>query len=251
MPLAVDTAVVARTIAIESVDPGCSVGWWADGAALFVRSPLRWTALAAVLMVPLALLALLPAVGGYAAALFSPLAVGTWMLAADPVHRSGSGDALRLRALWPRLRRGAHLAPLLVLGAGLAVAMLGMDLVSRALGVAHVLGPLPIDAPADPAARAVLGNGMLVLLLLLTFSLVVSAALWFAPALVVLHGARPRAAVMSSLRAVRDNALTFLLFAVVQLLISAAVVGLHEVAWLVLLPVMLHAGYVSYRDVFA
>lgn len=196
MPHAASAAAV-RPIDIESVDPGRSVGWWADAGALFVRDPLRWTALAAVLIVPLALA-----------------------------------------------------APLLVLGAALAAATLGMDLVSHALGIANVLGAVPIDAPTDAAARAALGGGMLALLLLLTFSLVVSAALWFAPALVVLHGATPRRAAAASLRAVRDNALTFLLFAVVQLLISAAVLVLHEAAWLVLLPVLLHTGYLSYRDVF-
>lgn len=243
-------AAVARAIAIESVDPGRSVGWWADAGLLFLRCPWRWTVLAAVLMVPLALAAWLPAVGLYVAALLSPLAVGTWMLAADPVQRSGSAGALRLRTLWLQMKRGAHLAPLLVLGAALAGATLAMDLVSHALGIAHVLGAVPIDAPSD-AVRAAQNSGMLALLLLLTFSMVVSAALWFAPALVVLHGATPRRAAAASLRAVRDNALTFLLFAVVQLLIAAAVVALHEAAWLVLLPVLLHTGVVSYRDVFA
>jgi hypothetical protein len=244
------SAATVRAIAIESVDPGRSVGWWADAGMLFLRCPLRWTALAAVLMVPLALVALLPAVGLYVAALLSPLAVGTWMLAADPVQRSGSAAALQLRTLWPRMKRGAHLARLLVLGAVLAGATLAMDLVSHALGIAHVLGAVPIDAPSD-AVRAAQNSGMLALLLLLTFSMVVSAALWFAPALVVLHGATPRRAAAASLRAVRDNALTFLLFAVVQLLIAAAAVALHEAAWPLLLPLLLHTVVVSYRDVFA
>jgi uncharacterized membrane protein len=137
-----------------------------------------------------------------------------------------------------------------VLGAALVAATLAMQLAGHALGIAGVIGPVPIDAPTDAPTLAAQHRGMLALLLLLVFSLLVSAALWFAPALVVLHGAAPRRALAASLRAVRDNALTFLLFAVVQLLLSAAVLALHELSWAVLLPVLLHTGLVSARDVF-
>ena len=239
--------LAAHTLDIESVDPGRSVGWWAAAWALYLRHPLRWTLWAAVPMVALALLARLPAVGPVAAALLSPLLLGGWMLAAQRADRGGPPVALDVL----RTLRRDHVQPLLALGALLAVATLVIELASHALGLAAHLGAVAVDGPADLAAQAALGRGMLALLLLLVASLLVTAALWFAPALVVLRGTPPRQALLASLRAVLDNGLTFLLFAVVQLFLLAAVAALPwQAGWLVLLPVMLLTGYVSYREVF-
>jgi uncharacterized membrane protein len=251
VPLAGAAAASARPLAwaleIQSVDPGRSIGWWADAGTLLLRCPLRWAVLAVVLMAAPGLAALLPALGPYAAALLSPLAVGLWMQAAHDVQRGGTLNAAALR---PVLRR-ERLRPLLVLGAVLAAATLAMHLVGHLFGLDAMRGPVGIDAPSDIVARAALGQGMLALLLLLVCSLLVSAAFWFAPALVVLRGASPARAVAASLRAVRDNALTFLLYAVVQLLLAAAALALlQEAAWALLLPLMLHTGYLSYREVF-
>lgn len=246
VPRAVPLAAVPP-LAIDSVDPGRSVAWWAAAGALFLRHPLRWTVSSAALVAGLALLALLPAVGLVAAALLSPMAIGAWMLAARQADRGGPPAALGvLAAQWRD-----HARPLLALGALLAAATLGIDVVGRAFGLAAHIGAVAIDGPADPVAQAALGRGMLALLLLLVASLLTTAALWFAPALVVLRGATPRQAVLASLRAVLDNGLTFLLFGVIQLFLLAAVTSLPlQAGWLVLLPVMLLTGYVSYREVF-
>jgi hypothetical protein len=209
----------------QSVDPGRSVGWWSEAWLLFLRSAVRWTALGAVLMLAFGLLSMMPLLGGLVAALLSPVVVGAWMLAA---HRVQGGAALDLRSLIPGLR-GRPVRALLTLGAWLAGATLLMMLVGHALGA-----------------------GMLAVLLLLAFSLALMAALWFAPALVVLRGASPTQAALASLRAVRDNGLTFLLYAIVQLLLAAmATWPPYQTGWLVMLPVMLLTTYVSYREVFA
>lgn len=239
--------VVAQPLAIDSVDPGRSVGWWEAAWQLFLRCPLRWVLLGSVTMGCLGLAGLLPTVGLFTTALLSPMFLGGWMLAAQRVHRGG---ALEARGLLAALRRD-HARPLLTLGALLAGATLLMDVVGRALGLQTHLGAVAIDGPSDLVAQAALGHGMLALLLLLVASLLVTAALWFAPALVVLRGATPLRAAGLSLRAVLDNGLTFLLFAVVQLLLLAAAASLlHPAFWLVLLPLMLHTLYVSYREVF-
>jgi uncharacterized membrane protein len=92
---------------------------------------------------------------------------------------------------------------------------------------------------------------MLALLLLATLSLVASAALWFAPALVVFRHASAWQAVGLSLRAVRDNGLTFLLYVIIQLLLAASASLLPwQAGWLVLLPVMLLTVFLSYVEVF-
>jgi uncharacterized membrane protein len=239
-------ALAARAIDIHSVDPGRSVGWWAEAWTQFQRNALLWVALGVALMVTFGLLGSVPLVGALVTALLSPLLLGGWMLSA---RQAQGGAALEARGLLAGFR-GVHLKPLLTLGAWLAAATLLIYVLGTVFGVSAVLGDVAIDTPADPAAHTGVGTGMLVLLLLLAFSMLVTAALWFAPALVVLHQATPWRAVRASLRAVLDNALTFLLYAVIQLLLAAVASLAYSLGWLLLLPVMLLTAYVSYCEVF-
>lgn len=234
-------------IVILSVDPGRCAGWWSEAWALFLRSAPRWIALGVVAMLGFGLLGSVPWVGTLLAALLSPVALGAWMLAA---HQVQGGDAPDARSVLAGLR-GRPLRALLTLGAWLAGATLAMMAVSGALGLEAMRGAVALDATHDARAQAALGIGMLALLLLLAFSLLLMAALWFAPALVVLRGASPVQAALASLRAVRDNGLTFLLFAIVQLLLaSLASLPPYQTGWLVMVPVTLLTTYVSYREVF-
>lgn len=233
-------------LAHESVDPGGAARWWSDAALLLWRHPLRWALLGLVLMAALGGLGQLPWVGALLAAALTPALLGGWVLAA---HGAQQGRAPTLAQLFAGLR-APHLRPLLALGALLAGSTLFIVLAGQALGLGALLGAVHVDGPEGALAQAQLGRGMLALLLLLAFSLLVSAALWFAPALVVLRGMPPVAAMRASLLAVRDNALTFLLYAVVQLLLSALATLPEHVGWLLLVPWMLMTTYVSYRDVF-
>jgi hypothetical protein len=240
-------AAATRPIVSESVDPGRSLAWWAEAWTLLLRSPLRWLLLGAALMLGFGLLGMVPLAGALVAALLSPVLVGGWMLTAHQVQGGAAPGAMRLLAGF----RGRHLKPLLTLGTALAGATLLMIVVDRVLGVSAMAGGVAIDAPADAAVQAALHHSMLALLLLLAFSIVVSAALWFAPALVVLRGATPWQAARASLRAVLDNGLTFLLYGMVQLLLMATVTSLpYQLGWLLLVPLMLLTAYVSYREVF-
>jgi hypothetical protein len=230
----------------QSVDPGRSAGWWADAALMLWRHPLRWLALGGVVMAVLGGVAWLPWVGVVVSAWLTPLLLGGWVRAA---HDARSGTAPGLRGLFAGFT-APHRRPLALLGAALAGSTLLVLGVSRGLGLDALAAYVALDGPEHALAQAQMGTRMLALLVLLTFSLFVSAALWFAPALVVLRGATPLAAARASLRAVRDNALTFLLFAVVQLLLSAAGVLPYHLGWVVMAPVMLLTTYVSYGDVF-
>lgn len=238
----------ARPIENRSVDPGRAVAWWAEAWALFRRDVLRWVVLGLLLMLGFGLLGYVPWLGALATALLTPVLMGGWVLAA---HKVQGGGGLELRDVLGGFR-SPHLRPLLALGAGLAGTTLLVMVANVLLGVAAVLGPVGIvEAPHGAAAPAVEGVGMLALLLLLAFSLLVTAALWFAPALVVLRGAAAGEAAIASLRAVRDNGLTFLIYGLVQLLLLAVVATLpYQVGWVVLLPVMVLTGYVSYCEVF-
>lgn len=235
------------TLAHEAIDPGRSAGWWADAALLLWRHPLRWALLGAAVMAALGALGGLPWVGSLATLAVTPMVLGGWAHLAHASQRQGTAPGLRGLLAGTR---APHWRPLAVLGGVLVASTLLMALVGQALGLGALLGAMGVDAPESVMARAQLGRGMLALLLLLSFSLLVTAALWFAPALVVLRGAAPLAAMRASLVAVRDNGLTFLLYAVVQLLLAATATLPEHLGWLLLVPWMLTTTYVSYRDVF-
>ncbi|HET9822935.1 MAG TPA: BPSS1780 family membrane protein [Burkholderiaceae bacterium] len=231
----------------DAIDPGRSAGWWADAALLLWRHPLRWGLLGVVVMAALDALGRLPWVGTLATLAATPLVLGGWAHLAHEARLHGTAPGLRGLLAGTR---APHWRPLAVLGAVLVASALLIAAVGQVLGLGAQLGAVGVDPPESLLARAQLGRGMLALLLLLAFSLLVSAALWFAPALVVLRGATPQAAMRASLVAVRDNGLTFLLYAVVQLLLAATATLPEHLGWLLLVPWMLTTTYVSYRDVF-
>ena len=90
----------------------------------------------------------------------------------------------------------------------------------------------------------------MVALVFFIFGMLASAALWFAPALVVFRHVAPVDAVMTSLRALVKNVLPFLIYGVIQIALAIVASIPFGLGWLVLLPVMLLTAYMSYRDVF-
>ena len=75
-------------------------------------------------------------------------------------------------------------------------------------------------------------------------------ALWFAPALVVLRGAAPVAAIKESFSACLKNFVPFLIYGIVLLVLGIVAAIPLGLGWLVLGPVVIASVYVAYRDIF-
>lgn len=244
-----ETASVDNT-AIEprTVEPGRGLAWWSEAWALFMRSALLWVALALILIVALGVIGMVPMLGALATALLMPALAGGWLIAARKVEGGGALEVGDLLAGF----QGERLSPLLVLGAGLAVATLVVFFVAMLLGAGAMIGATIGGMGDGGAARMMpaLGMGLLTLLVLLAFALVSTAALWFAPALVVFRRMAPLDAVKASLAAVLRNWLPFLVYGLIQLGLSIVASIPFALGWLLLMPVMLLTVYVSYRDVF-
>jgi uncharacterized membrane protein len=75
-------------------------------------------------------------------------------------------------------------------------------------------------------------------------------ALWFAPALVVLRGLAPMAAVRESFLGCLKNMVPFLIYGIVLLVPSIFATIPFLLGWLVLLPVVIASIYVAYRDIY-
>jgi hypothetical protein len=240
--------VAAIATDARSVDAGRGLAWWTEGWALFMRSALLWVVLAVILIVGFALVGMVPLLGSLATALLTPVFFASWMVAARKVERGGT---LEVADLFTCLK-GDRLTPLLVLGALFAAATLVMFLVAGVLGAGAIFGMMGGGMRGNSAGgmMAAMGAGFMAALVLLVFGMLASAALWFAPALVVFRNVAPVDSVMTSLRAVIKNVLPFLIYGVIQIALAVVASIPLGLGWLVLLPVMLLTAYVSYRDVF-
>jgi hypothetical protein len=242
--------VAAGTIEPRTVDASRGVAWWSEAWALFMRSGPLWVLLGVILIIAFMLIGMVPLLGSLATALLTPVFFAGWLVAARKVE---GGGPLELADLFTCFQ-GERLTPLMVLGALFAAATLVALLVAGVLGAGAMFGLLgTMHGGMHQGAggmMAAMGAGLLGLLFFLLFGLLATAALWFAPALVVFRNVPPVEAVMTSLRAVFKNVLPFLIYGVIQLVLAVVASIPFGLGWLVLLPVMLLTAYVSYRDVF-
>jgi uncharacterized membrane protein len=232
----------------NKVNADRGLGWWSDAWRLFMRSALLWAALALILFVGLAVISVVPVLGTLASALLMPVLGGSWMLAARKVEQGGNLEVADLFSAF----KEPHLQPLLVLGALLLAATLVIGVVAGAIGLGAVSGMMAggMQGRSGGGMLAAMGAGMTALLVLLLLGVVITMALWFATGLVVFRRVKPVESLQLSFSAVVKNALPFLIYSVIQLVLSLVASIPFGLGWLVLLPVTLLTVYVSYKDVF-
>ena len=94
------------------------------------------------------------------------------------------------------------------------------------------------------------GSVALAMLLSLVLSLPLFMAMWFAPALVFFNRMPPFAALRASFGACVKNALPFVVYGLIVLVLAFFAALPLFLGFLVLLPVVSGSIYVSYRDIF-
>ncbi|HET9977872.1 MAG TPA: BPSS1780 family membrane protein [Burkholderiaceae bacterium] len=234
-------------IEARKVEPGRGWEWWPEAWALFMRSPLLWVALALIVMVAFGVIGLVPLLGTLATAVLLPAVAAGWLLAARKVEAGGALEVGDLLAGF----QGERMPPLLTLGAGLAGALLIVVAINVMLGAGALVGAAMGGMHRGGVGRMpLIGMGLLTMLVVFTFVVVSTAALWFAPALVVFRRMAPLDAVKASLSAVLRNWLPFLVYGLIQIGLSIVASIPFALGWLLLMPVMLLTVYVSYKDVF-
>jgi uncharacterized membrane protein len=233
----------------ESMMGGRAVGagqgwtWIADGFDLFKKAPGMWIALVIVLFVILVVLAFIPLLGAVATFLLMPLFVGGLILGCRALQ---GGGALELGHLFAGFK--THTGNLIVLGAlaigGWIIVMLPVIAI---VGAGALFGAMRGDAAG---VAAIGGSFVLAGLVAMALSIPIYMALWFAPALVVLRGLAPVAAVKESFLGCLKNIVPFLIYGIVMLVLSIFATIPLGLGWLVLGPVAIASVYVAYRDIY-
>lgn len=247
------------TAAPRALEAGVGASWWGEAWTIFRAAPFEWIAIVVVYVILSVVLAFVPVVGGFAGTVLAPVFAGGVMLGCDSLAH---GQPLSVGCLFEGFR-GRHFAPLLILGLvwiGILV-LIALVVVGGTLLVLGASGVAALMRAADSMTfdvgsidyAALLSAGMTfavlsAIALVLTF--IAASAYWFAPALVVLNGESPLAALRASFVASWVNVGAFLLYGLIGVGLAIAASIPVMLGWLVVGPMTAASAYAGWRTIF-
>jgi uncharacterized membrane protein len=244
-----DHAAASFDLRGRTVAAGNGWRWIADGWDLFRRQVGMWILLVVLLVVVLAVLGLVPVVGGAAAALIAPVLSGGLMIACRTLDEGGN---LQLEHLFAGFRRNTQ--PLVIVGvfhlaASILIILLMTIFVGANVGFGALMGGM-VGYAGMGAMTAGLASMLVAVLIGAALAIPVYAAIWFAPALIVLHDVDAIAALKASFFAILKNIPATFWYSLVLVGLAIAAGIPFGLGYLVLAPVAVASVYAAYRDIF-
>ncbi|MDE2004332.1 MAG: hypothetical protein KGJ99_12040 [Betaproteobacteria bacterium] len=247
----------------RKLDAASGVAWWGESWRIFAAAPGTWMGIVVVFVVVSALLYFIPAIGGALQSVLTPVFAGGVMLGC---HALARGERLTVGHLFEGFQ-GGRLRPLLALGliwiailVALAVVAVAAAFLALGPSGASTLMALVAQPQVDSSMLAPLLDSarlgyiviafMVVAMVVLTAILLAAMAYWFAPALVVLNGERPVAALRISFDASMKNFGAFLLYGLISLGLGIAASIPLGLGWLVVGPMVAGSCYAGWRTIF-
>lgn len=230
-------------------DPGRRVAagrgwdWIAEGFALFRKQPGMWILTVVLLGVITMLIGTVPLLGSLANVLLFPIFSGGLMLACSDQDKGGALELARVFAGFKQKTGDLVLVGAFNLVGWVIITTVAFAVVGGGVFMAIMRGGMP-------GVGISFASTLIALLLIAGLSLPLYMATWFAPALIVLHGLAPAAALKASFFACLKNWIPFLLYGVV-LLVACLIAAIPAfLGFLVLIPVLIASVYTAYRDIF-
>jgi uncharacterized membrane protein len=232
---------------------GDGAAWWGESWRIFCAAPAAWLGILVVFVVVSIALVLVPIVGSLVHTVLTPVFAGGAMLGC---HALARGEPLRIGHLFEGFQRG-RFAPLCILGLIwlailVVIAIVMVATIFLTLGASGLAALMDFSGTSiDYAALASAGRAVFIVgLVALAITVLVAMAYWFAPALVVLNGEPPVAALQKSFAASSRNIGAFLLYGLIYIglaIVASIPVGL---GWLVLGPMVAGSCYAGWRTIF-
>ena len=227
-------------LTIKTVEPLQAIEWVKQGWRMFRANPVNWALMGLLFGAIVLVLSMLPFIGGVLLNMAVPVLTGGMLLA---VHNAYGGKPAEIRELFSAFKNDTQRNQLLLvgaimLGAGFVAAILSKLLVGDIISVDQLTG-MPVFN---------FGSSMLVFLLLVSVGM--GMLFTYAPALVVFKGMSAMDAVKCSFKGAWENALPFVIFAVLYAVLAFVASIPLMLGFLVLIPVMMGAVYMSYKDIF-
>ncbi len=227
----------------RTVDAGQGWAWILSGFELFKKQPGNWVVIAIILFAIMMVLAFIPFLGAIATFLLMPVFTGGLMLGCQSLARNGT---LEINQLFAGFKTQT----------GSLIALGGISIGAWIVIMLPVMAIVFFGAYFGASAGGAAGMGgmgasfMIAMLIVFGLSILIYMALWFAPALVVLRGAAPMAAIKQSFGACVKNIIPFLVYGLVVLVLSIVATIPLGLGWLVLGPVLAASVYTAYQDIF-
>ena len=227
---------------------GEGASWIGSGWRLFTRAALMWIIAMLILFVIYIVANFIPIVGPIVMHILNPVFAAGLMIACASLEGGGEFELEHLFAGFKR-----NFGSLLVVGVVIGLIELAILLLFVAIAGMGIVG-LIFSSASGAQAEEVLQASLLPLLLgtLVAMALMVPVfmAYWFAPALVVLHGMEPMAALKESFMGSLRNMLPALIYGILMFLLGLLVpltLGLGLLVWV---PLFFTSTYAAYRDIF-
>jgi uncharacterized membrane protein len=235
---------------------GYGASWWGEGWRVFSAAPGTWIALVLILLVLMFLMLLVPIVGGLAQSLLMPVFGGGVMLGC---HALARGEPLRIGHLFDGCGGSGRFGSLVIIGlvmlaASIVLGLICLAVIFATIGIAGLTALASLADPAQLNLNTLMSLGasfLLVMLIGVIGTSLIAMAYWFAPALVVLNGEEPLAAMRRSFRACARNIVPFLVYGLIYLGLAIVATIPLGLGWLVLAPMIAGSCYAGWRTVFS
>jgi uncharacterized membrane protein len=235
----------------RALPAGAGLSFWTEAWRIFSASPGVWILILVVFVVIALVLSAIPVIGSIAHAVLTPILAGGVMLGC---HALARGEPLSLAHLFEGFQKG-RFAPLAILGLILLAMWIGFFVVALVgtLLTVGVSGFNVFALESDPLAIAgSVGVSLIALaLVLLVLGCLIFMATWFAPALVVLNGEEPVAALRKSFAACWSNVGAFLVYGLLFIVFAIAASIPFGLGWLVLGPMVAGSAYAGWRQIWS
>lgn len=231
---------------IHQVNTKQGLQWLLSGFYLFRRAPLPWVLICGALFLIAISTALVPFIGSFIFTMAYPALMGGIMQGCRALEE---GKPLEITHLFSAAE--GNFPALITIG---GIYLTGLILIS---GLAALVGgPAMTDMllygkRVDETELMGVASSMLTsFLILLTLSIPLMMASWFAPMLVVFHKIPPVMAMQQSLFACLRNLMPLLLFMITSTILIIICALPYGAGLVILIPTMYSAMYVSYKDIF-
>jgi hypothetical protein len=247
-PAANDPAPPKLVMPGKGLAASSGVSWVSEGWKLFTQAPLMWIVLVVLVFIIAIALAFIPIIGSLAFQVLGPVfmagfALGCWSLE--------NGGELELEHLFAGFKR--QFAPLATVGILYLVGGVVIFLVFAMIAGFSIIPILLQGGDPDQALGSLMAmGGTLAIggLLAAALGILLLAAYWFAPMLVVMHGMGAIEAMKASFFACFRNFIPFLIYGIVMLVLLIAAVIPFGLGLLVWVPLAIASTYRAYRQVF-
>jgi hypothetical protein len=235
------------------VSTGRGIGWIGEGWTLFKAAPTTWVLMTLVFIILSIVLSFVPLLGSFAIYIAYPVFTGSFMLCA---HHVMHDEEIPVGDLFSGFKE--RMGPLFGVGGIYLAGTIGIVVIvgifaAMVLGAnAAFLGQFSEGSSINSGAGAAMATSMVIVVLISLLAFFpLMMAIWFAPALIILHEelAVSQALKLSFMGCLR-NILPFLVYGIVLFILIIVAMIPIGLGLLVVVPTAYCSVYASYRDIY-